>query len=84
MDRIENDTSNNHSIIACVFVAAVTYLPISYLATIRMHAVEMGSCAMIYIPSFINTDSGIQKLIRGYSQTQTARRSHKPTFIFST
>jgi hypothetical protein len=27
------------------------------------HAVEMGSGAMIYIPSFIKTDSGIQKLI---------------------
>jgi hypothetical protein len=29
------------------------------------HAVEMGLGAMIYIPSFIKTDSGIQKLIRG-------------------
>jgi hypothetical protein len=29
------------------------------------HAVEMGSGAMIYIPSFINIGSSIQKLIRG-------------------
>jgi hypothetical protein len=29
------------------------------------YVVEMGSGAMIYIPSFIKTGSGIQKLIRG-------------------
>jgi hypothetical protein len=29
------------------------------------YAVEMGSGGMIYIPSFINIDSGIQKLIGG-------------------
>jgi hypothetical protein len=28
------------------------------------YAVEMGSGVMIYIPSFIKTGSGIQKLIR--------------------
>jgi hypothetical protein len=33
------------------------------------YAVEMGSDAMICIPSFINIGSGIQKLIRGDSQT---------------
>jgi hypothetical protein len=27
------------------------------------HAIVMGSGAMIYMPSFINTGSGIQKLI---------------------
>jgi hypothetical protein len=39
------------------------------------YAVEMGSVAMIYtyIPSFINIDSGIQKLIGGDLQT------HRPT-----
>jgi hypothetical protein len=41
------------------------------------YAVEMGSGGMIYIPSFINIGSGIQKPIRG--DTQTAWRSHKPT-----
>jgi hypothetical protein len=44
------------------------------------YATEMGSGAMIYIPSFIKTSSGIHKLIG--RDTQTARRSHKPTFIF--
>jgi hypothetical protein len=33
------------------------------------YAAEMGSGAMIYIPSFIKTGSAIQKLIRGNSQT---------------
>jgi hypothetical protein len=35
-------------------------------------ALEMGSVAMIYIQSFIKTGSGIQKLIGGYTDTQTA------------
>jgi hypothetical protein len=29
------------------------------------YSVEMGSCAMIYIPSFIKIGSGIQNLIAG-------------------
>jgi hypothetical protein len=34
------------------------------------YVVEMGSDAMIYLPGFINIDSGIQKLIMGiYRQT---------------
>jgi hypothetical protein len=38
------------------------------------HAVEMGSGAMIYITSFIKIGSSIQKLIRGYTDTQTYRQ----------
>jgi hypothetical protein len=34
-DHIEIDTSNNSSILACVFVTAVTFLPSRCLATIR-------------------------------------------------
>jgi hypothetical protein len=45
------------------------------------YAVEMGSGAMIYITRFIKIGSGIQKLIGGYTDAQTAWRSHKPTFI---
>jgi hypothetical protein len=33
------------------------------------YAVEMGSCAMIYIPSLIMISSGIQKLMGQYIQT---------------
>jgi hypothetical protein len=48
------------------------------------YSVEMGSGAMIYIPSFIKIGSGIQKSIKGrFTDTETALRSHKPTFIFS-
>jgi hypothetical protein len=37
------------------------------------YAVEMGSHAMIYIPSFRKIGSGIQKSMGGYTDTQTAR-----------
>jgi hypothetical protein len=48
-----------------------------------MYAVEMGSRAMIYIPSLIKIDSGIQKLMRkGFTDTQTVWSSQKPTFIY--
>jgi hypothetical protein len=46
------------------------------------YAVKMGSGGMMYIPSFIKTGSGIQKLISGihsHSDTQTACGSHKHT-----
>jgi hypothetical protein len=33
--------------------------------------VDMGSAAMTYIPSFLKTGSGIQKLREGNSQTHT-------------
>jgi hypothetical protein len=33
--HIENDASNNSSTVPCVFVTAVTFLPIRCLATIR-------------------------------------------------
>jgi hypothetical protein len=35
------------------------------------YAVEMGSGAVIYVPSFIKIGSGIQKLIGGDTQTHT-------------
>jgi hypothetical protein len=34
-------------------------------------AIEMGSVAMIYIPSFIKIGLGTQKLIGEYTDTQT-------------
>jgi hypothetical protein len=34
----------------------------------------MGSGAVIYLPSFIKMGSGIQKLIRGETQTHTQQR----------
>jgi hypothetical protein len=48
------------------------------------YTVEMGSGAARYIPSFIKIGSGIRKLMKwGFPDTQTAWRSHEPTFIFS-
>jgi hypothetical protein len=45
------------------------------------YATEMGSEAMIYIPNFIKTGSGIPKFM-GYTEKQRAQRLHKPTLIF--
>jgi hypothetical protein len=47
-------------------------------------AVEMGSDAMIYIPSFIKIGSSMQKLIGGggFTERQTAWRSRKAHFQF--
>jgi hypothetical protein len=74
-------------LLLCVYVVAGTCLPSRCLATIgRIHiqtqrllegfmtyAVEMGSVATIYIPSFIKIGSGIQKLMGGgFTDTQTA------------
>jgi hypothetical protein len=44
------------------------------------YAVQMGSGAIIHVPSFITIGSGIQKLIGrgegGYTDTKTAWRSY--------
>jgi hypothetical protein len=42
------------------------------------YAVEMGSVALIYIPSLIKAGSGIQELIVGEDK-QTGWKLHKPT-----
>jgi hypothetical protein len=47
------------------------------------YALEIGSGAMIYIPSIIKIGYAIQKLIGGDIQTQAAWRSHKLNFIIS-
>jgi hypothetical protein len=46
------------------------------------YVIDMGSGAMIYIPSFIKIGSGIQKPMRVFTDTQTGWKSHKPTFNF--
>jgi hypothetical protein len=43
------------------------------------YAVEMGSGAMINIPSFISNGSDIQKLLGRDTDIKTAQSSHKPT-----
>jgi hypothetical protein len=43
------------------------------------YTVEMGLGAMIYLPSFLKSGSGIQKLIGVFTERQTAWISHKLT-----
>jgi hypothetical protein len=45
------------------------------------YAIEMGSCAMIYIPSFVKIGSGIHKFMEGGKYRDSMVIS-KPTFIF--
>jgi hypothetical protein len=59
-----------------------TYRHTDWWEGFMKYTVEMGLYAMIYIPTFIEIGSGIQKLMGGYTYTQTAWRSHKSTFIF--
>jgi hypothetical protein len=86
---IENDESNNSSIVACVFVAAVTFLPSRCLSTytyrhtdwweaFMKYAVKKGLGNMIYIPSLMKIGSSIQKLMGGkvvnrHTDTETHR-----------
>jgi hypothetical protein len=82
-------------LVACVFAAAVTFLPNPCLVTrgdTQTHGrdiwnapFEMGSGAITHILSFIKIVSGIQKLMAGgggFSETQTTWWAHKHTFYF--
>jgi hypothetical protein len=46
------------------------------------YAVEMGSYAMIYIPSFIKINSGIQQLIGGDLQTHRQHGDSMSILLF--
>jgi hypothetical protein len=41
------------------------------------YGVEMGSCGMVYIPSFIKIDSHIQKLVEWGINIQTHRHTDR-------
>lgn len=81
-DSIEEDASNNSSIVSCVFFARVMFLYSRCLATMGVHiqtnwweglckyAAETDSGTIIYIPSFHKDYSGIQKLIGLDSQSR--------------
>jgi hypothetical protein len=82
-DRIENNESNNYFIIACIISAAVTFLPSRSIPTtggytykhtdrwegFMKYDVEMGSGAMIYVPSFIKIGHSIQNLVEGTTES---------------
>jgi hypothetical protein len=46
------------------------------------HAVEMGSVAVMYTPIFIETVSGIQKLLGGIHRHTDSKAIAKPYFFF--
>jgi hypothetical protein len=48
------------------------------------YALEMGSSTTIYVPSFITTGSGVQKLVRGiYNQTDIqTHRQHGDNIVY--
>jgi hypothetical protein len=64
----ENDASNNSSIVACLFVTTVTFLPSSCLVTIGGFLTSR--C--------LATIGGIHR----HTHTQTTTWTHKPTLIF--
>jgi hypothetical protein len=76
MDHLENDASNNAYIFSCISCRRNVFTePLPSNDRVYTHtdtglwegfikyAVEMGSGAIIYIPSFIKTGSGILKLM---------------------
>jgi hypothetical protein len=92
--HIENDASNNSSIVTCVFVTAITFLPSRFLATIGGF---LPSRCLVTIGGFFSeplpgNDRGIftQPLpsndrgdTQTHAHTDTATWFHKPTLIFS-
>jgi hypothetical protein len=69
MDCTEDDAFNNSSVVSCIFIAAVIFLMSLCLAMIGRYtyrhtdwwkgfmnyAVQMASCATMYIPGFIKS-----------------------------
>jgi hypothetical protein len=83
-DRIEKDAPYNYSIVACIFVPAITFSPSCCLATytkrhtdwwegFMKYAATLGSGVMIYTPSFIKIVSTIQNST-GEGNTQRHRQ----------
>jgi hypothetical protein len=88
-NRVENDMSTDSSIVArgilCRGNAFTEPMPSSDREGIHIYEVHRWDDAggMIYVPSFIKTGSGYQKLITGGGgDKQTAWWSHKPAFIY--
>jgi hypothetical protein len=96
-DQIENDASNNYSTVACVFVAAVKFLPSRCQATIGIYTIYRQRlmwgiyeirrwdglrCHELHI-RFHKDWFRNSKIDTGeYTDTQTAWKSHNPILIF--
>jgi hypothetical protein len=79
--HIENDASSNSSVVACVFVTAVTFLPGRCLATIGVFFTEplpMNDKG-IFTEPLPSNDKGYQQT---RTHTHTATWFHKPTLFF--
>jgi hypothetical protein len=63
-------------------IRGYTYRRTDWWKEFMKYIVDVGSGAVIHVPSFIKIGSGIQKLIRWYTDTQTATWSHKCTSFF--
>jgi uncharacterized RmlC-like cupin family protein len=80
MMNLFRHSSNIKLIAVTIWDAAVLLL---LTGGIYEYAVEVISGGMMYIPSFIKIRSGIEKLLgRIHIDTQTAKWSHKPSFVF--
>jgi hypothetical protein len=93
-DRKENNASNNSSIVACVFAAAVAFLRSRFLATMGdIHICTQTIGSYLWVRRWgglrchdIHTkfnDNWFRHSKVYMGDTQTAWSSHKPTFIFS-
>jgi hypothetical protein len=90
------DASNNYSIVACVFVAVVTFLPNRCIATIGVHINTrrlMGGIYGVRRSDWLSCHGIHAKFHKdwlrhseidtgGHTDTQTARWSPKPTLFF--
>jgi hypothetical protein len=79
--HIENDASNNSSIVAYVFVTSVAFLPSRWLATIRgfLPSRCLATKRKFFTQQLHSNDGGIHR----HAHTQTATSFHKPTLFFS-
>jgi hypothetical protein len=79
-------SSNDRGILPSRCLATIrgyTYRHTDWWERFFNYSVEVGSDAVIYVPSFIQIGSGSEKLIVGiHTHTHTATWSHKPTLFF--
>jgi hypothetical protein len=80
--HIENDASNNSSIVPCVFVTVVTFLPSRCLATTGgcLPSRRLATIRRLLPSHYLPTIGEIHRHTR--THTERATWSHKPTLFF--
>jgi hypothetical protein len=89
VNRIQHDASNNSSIVECVLVAGVKFLPSRCLATLGRYTYrqtderDLWSTPLIWahVPWHIYQVSAFKNWQGGHLDTQTAWRYHMPNSI---